>query len=218
MKDIENYIKNKYKDYIKLDNDYYQVTTAIAGDLPFVNPHIDLYTCDYGLQGKWGLCDSKGNELIKPQYLFPLHKFDNIYMVSLPIKNDEGIIVDMDSGLVDENNNEIVPIKYGFMTWLDDAGNYFKVFDKKLGKYGVIDRNYNIIISFIYDYIYTSAENDQIIINDNNLYGVYDFKLNKVIIPPKYIERMRVVKYNVFELTNQQDCKTYINEKGDIII
>ena len=217
MESVEKYIKNKYKNYGQFDNGYYNVTTALPEEMPKTMPLLDLYGLDDGLEGKWGLCDSNGKELIKPQYLFPLHRYDNLYMVSIPIQNEEGIIVHMLSGLVDENNNEIVPIKYGFMTPIDDDGNYFKVWDEELEKDGIIDRNNNIIVPFVYDYISHYLKYDQIEISNNGLYGIYDLKLNKEIISPKYQSNtFRIEGYNLFGIEYGKN-KIYINEKEEII-
>ena len=215
MKNIDNYIKNKYKNFGKFANGYYQVTIATPEELPTVNPYIDLYTADYGLQGKWGLCDAKGNELIKPQYLFPLHKFDDLYMVSIGVE-DDGIINEMLSGLVDENNKEIIPIKYRYMTWLDDDGVYFKVWDKELEKDGILDNRNNIVVPFKYDYISEFLKYDQIEIKNGNLNGIYDLRLNKEIIKPKYEKDIEIVNYNLFAISDEQK-KIFINEKEKIV-
>ena len=53
----------------------------------------------------------------------------------------------------------------------------------------------------------------QVKVKNNDLYGVYDLKLNKEIIEPKY-KCLKIIGYNEFLIgEDYENCNTLINEK-----
>ena len=219
MKDYENiedYLKEKYLDYEDCQNGYYTICSKIykmKDDFEVFTPIEEAI----GRAGKWGLCDKNGNEIIKPQYLFPLIPFKNYYLTTLPIfdknisfKRYVAKIKGTLSGLVDINNNEIIPIKYNWLDNIDKDGNLFiaGIKSKKLintFNYGIIDTDNNLIAPFKYDYIQHIRNEiksnyeyiNQIEVEKDGYIGVYDLNDKKEIIKPKY-KYLEIIKKNVF--------------------
>ena len=192
----------------------------------------------YGLEGNWGLVDKNGNVIIKPRYLYPFIECGNNYQVMLPYKylkvEDKKIIVTLKHGLIDKKGNIIIPIKYLFMEAMDNTGTYFKVFDTMLEKDGVLDKNNNIVVPFNYQYIKASPDLElmiktkycdiypdniyQVKVCNNDLYGVYDLKLQKEIIKPKY-KHLKIISYNKFLIgETYETCDTLINADDNVIM
>lgn len=140
----------------------------------------------------WGYKDKMDNIVIKPQYQFS-RKFINNYAVVF--KNDS-------AGIIDKQNNIIIPFKYNNIEHLGDNRFMFGYRTKYFGEYnmGVIDTNRKIIIPAKFYYIkknkafYKVTKNINTILQENDsgdlrsvksLYGLFDFN-GKEIIPCKY--------------------------------
>ena len=119
------------------------------------------------------------------------------------------------------------------MEEMDNTGTYFRVFDSKKEKNGVLDKSNNIIVPFKYEYIPASPDLELMIkteycdiypdyvyqakVPNNGLYGVYDLSLKKEIIEPKY-KYLKIIGYNRFLIgKDYEHCNTLINEKEQII-
>ena len=233
-------LKKKYKQVWKLNDGNYAVSDKSqdeVNEVDYWNAHTDI-TEVYGLEGNWGLVDKNGNVIIEPQYIYPFIECGDNYQVMLPYEylNVEGkeIIITLKCGLIDKKGNIIIPVKYLFMAAMDNTGTYFKVFDDELEKDGVLDKENNIIVPFVYQYIPSSPDLalmikteycdiypdhiDQVKICNNDLYGVFDLKLKKEIIAPKY-KYLKIIGYNKFLVgEDYENCNTLINEKENVII
>ncbi len=233
-------LEKKYKQIYKLNDGNYAVSDKSSDEVwevDYWNAHtaIDIV---YGLEGNWGLVDKEGNVIIEPQYIYPFIECGDNYQVMLPYEfhkeENKEIIITLKHGLIDKKGNIIIPIKYLFMEEMDNSGTYFRVFDPDLEKDGVLDKDNNIVVPFNYQYIvgspdlelqiktkYCSIYPDHIYqskVSNNDLYGVYDLKLHKEIIKPKY-KRLKIVGYNKFLIgENYENCNTLINEKENVII
>lgn len=136
-------------------------------------------------------------------------------------------------GLVDKDGNIIIPIKYLYMEAMDNTGTYFRVVDSKTYKSGVIDKDNHSVVPLQYDYIQATLDPRlmiktkycdiypdniyQVKIINNDLYGVYDLKLKKEIMKPKY-KYLKIVSYNRFVVGEDYDSfNTLIDEKEQII-
>lgn len=237
--DIKDLEKN-YKQVCKLNNDTYAVSDKSKDEVcevDYWNAHTDIDEV-YGLEGNWSLVDKEGKVIIKPQYIYPFLERGENYQVMLPYayykEEDKKIIIALKHGLIDKKGKIIIPIKYLFMEAMDNTGTYFRVFDPKIEKSGVLDKNNNIVVPFDYQYIvgspdlklqiktkYCSIYPDHIYqakICNNELYGVYDLKLHKEIIKPKY-KYLKIVGYNKFLIgESHEECNTLINEKEYVIM
>lgn len=147
----------------------------------------------------------------------------------LPERIEDNVVITLKHGLIDTKGNIIIPIKYLYMEAMDNSGEYFRVVDPKTYKSGVLDKNNKIVIPFKYDYIQASPDLElcetnkycsrypdyiyQVKVCNNDLYGVYDLKLEKEIIKPKY-KYLKIVGYNKFKIGDDYDnCNILINEK-----
>ncbi len=226
-------LEKKYKQVCKLKDGNYAVSNksqSEVNEVDYWNAHTSVDKV-YGLEGNWGLVDKNGKVVIEPQYIYPFIECGENYQVMLPyeyqmIKGKEIII--LKHGLIDKKGNIIIPIKYLFMEAMDNTGTYFKVFDSELEKDGVLDKNNNIIVPFKYQYIKPSPDLElmiktkycdiypdniyQVKVCNNNLYSVYDLKLRKEIIKPKY-KYLKIIGYNKFLVgEDYENCNTLLNE------
>ena len=233
-------LKKKYKQVYKLNDGNYAVSDKSQNEVCEVD-YWNAYTAIdevYGLEGNWGLVDKDGNVIIEPQYIYPFIEYKDNYQVTLPYEYQKAdgkeIIVTLKNGLIDKKGNTIIPLKYLFMEAMDNTGTYFKVFNPKLKRDGVLDKENNIVVPFKYQYIKASPDLElmiktkycniypdniyQVKVCNNYLYGVYDLKLKKEIIKPKY-KYLRIIGYNKFLVGEDYDsCNTLINEKESVIM
>lgn len=230
-------LEKKYKQVYKLDDGNYMVSTKSQKEVLvdyFAHTNIDEV---YGMEGNWGLIDKDGKTIIEPKYIYPFLECGDNYQVMLPqeYKENNGVktIINLEHGLIDKKGNIIIPIKYLYMEAMDNTGTYFRVVDKETYKSGVIDKNNKLVIPFKYEYIQASPDLKlmiqtkycniypdniyQVKVSNNDLYGVYDLKLKKEIIKPKY-KYLKIIGYNRFEIGEDYDsCNTLINEKEEKI-
>nr|MBP3259256.1 WG repeat-containing protein [Bacilli bacterium] len=185
----------------------------------------------YGLEGNWGLIDIKGNWIIKPKYVYPFLEYGDNLQVMMPHEykkiNGKTKVITLKHGLIDKLGKVIIPIKYIYMECMDNSGTYFRMLDPITCKAGVIDKFNNIVVPFNYEYIYDPDLElceynghgsiypdyiEQVKVVNNDLVGIYDLKLNKEIIKPKY-KYMKIVGYNKFLIgEDYENCNTLINE------
>lgn len=230
-------LQEQYKQVYELDGNYV-VSTINPNEINEVEyyAHTDIDAV-YGLEGNWGLVDKNGKVIIEPKYIYPFLVCGDNYQVMLPdeYKNIEGKdkIITLKHGLIDKKGNIIIPIKYLYMESMDNTGTYFRVADSKTYKSGIIDKNNKIIVPFEYEYIEASPDlcsmtktNNcyiypdnitQIKIKNNDKFGVYDLKLGKEIIKPKY-DYLRITSYNRFLIgKDYESCNILINEKEEVL-
>ena len=232
-------LRKKYKQVYKLNDGNYMVSTKSQNeidDVEYWGAHTNIDEV-YGMEGNWGLVDKDDHIIIEPKYIYPFIECGNNYQVMLPhqYKNVNGrkTIVTLKHGLIDKKGKIMIPIKYLYMEAMDNTGSYFRIVDSKTYKSGVIDKNNNIVVPLKYEYIQASPDLElmtktkycniypnniyQVKVSNNDLYGVYDLKLKKEIIKPKY-KHLKIVNYNRFLIGEDYDsCNTLIDEKEQII-
>lgn len=235
---VEELMK-KYKNVCKLEDGSFCVSTKHFDEVAPVlywEAHTDI-TAVYGAEGKWSLVDKDGNVIIKPKYIYPFLECGDNYLVMMPHKYKiiDGCrtVVLLKCGLIDKKGNEIIPVQYLNMEAMDNTGTYFRVVDAINFKSGVLDKNNTIVVPFKYEYIQASPDLElcvhtkygytypnyiyQVLIKNNDLYGVYDLKLKKEIIKPKY-NWLRIIGYNRFVIgENYEACNTLIDEDEQVI-
>ena len=229
-KDLEKIYKQVYK----LEDGNYMVSKKSQNEVTEVDYWADLDLNEvYGMEGEWGLVDKAGNIVVKPKYIYPFLERGENYQVMLPykykkIEGKERIVL-LKHGLLDKKGNVIIPIKYVYMEVLDNTGTYFSAVEPKTGKSGVLDKTNNIIVPFKYGYISSpemiKTDNGsvypdniyQVVVVNNDLFGVYDLILKKEIIKPKY-KHLRIISYNKFLIGEDFfSCNTLIDENEHII-
>ena len=226
-------LKKKYKQVYETKDGYFMVSTKNSNEVCKVD-YWNAHTCIdevYGLEGNWGLVDKEGEVIIKPQYIYPFLECGENFQVMLPYEyrkiDGEKIIVTLKHGLIDKLGNSIIPIKYLFMEAMDNTGTYFRVIDPTIEKDGVLDKENNVVVPFNYDYIQGSPDLelmikteycsiypdhiDQVKVQKNQLYGVYDIPLNKEIIKPNY-PRLKIIGHNRFLVGETYDTCTNLIE------
>lgn len=217
----------KYKQVYKtLDN--YMVNASFDDIYVEYYAHTNIDEV-YGLEGLWGLIDKDNNIIIKPTYVYPFIECGDNYQVMLPheykeIDGKKKIIL-LRHGLIDRKGKIIIPVKYLYMEAMDSSGTYFRVVDSNTYKSGVIDKHNNIIVPLIYDYIPATPDLElmknniypdniyQVKVCKNDLYGVYDLKLKKEIIKPKY-NYLKIIGYNKFLIRKEDNNEEYLYFKN----
>ena len=223
----EDILNNKYTNVLEIIDGNFVVNTVKENEKPSVDYYAHTNIDEvYGLEGKWGLVDNN-NIIIKPKYIYPFIKCGNNLQVMLAHTIENNTIVTLKHGLIDTKGNVIIPIKYLYMESMDNLGKYFRVVDPITYKSGVLDNNNKIIVPFKYEYIQASPDlelcdtNDyssvypdyiyQVKVCNNDLYGIYDLKLRKEVISPKY-KYIKIIGYNNFLIgTDYDSCNKIIS-------
>ena len=152
------------KDLEALINDKGEFLTDFVYDWLSFSWNDDLVDCRR--DGKCGLLDVKGNEIIP--------------MIYQDICADEHaalavVCKDEKYGMIDYDGNTIIPFEYeGGQCYTD------KFIFKKNGKWGVVDKNNKTLIDFKYDCIYYGETNGIFCVQFNNKWGLVDSENNTI--------------------------------------
>lgn len=139
----------------------------------FVNMDMEKNRISASKNGKCGITDISGNEIVPFQY----------YNISM-LEDTVVVMGDNGYGLIDYNNNQLIPCEYERLYAFDEDEQLF--FANKGGKTGVIDRSNNIIIPLEYNHLYEMNEYENLFdaVKENKT-GAIDSE-NNVIIPFEY--------------------------------
>lgn len=233
----EELFDGKYSQILEIIGGNFVVNTLSQEEAPNVDycAHTEIDQV-YGLEGKWGLVDKDDNVIIEPIYIYPFIECGDNLQVMLPHEykmiNGKKTVVTLKHGLIDKMGKVIIPVKYIYMNSIDNTGTYFTMLDPITYKAGVIDKNNNIVVPFDYEYIsspdleqctktkYCTIYPDyiyQVKVVNNDLYGIYDLKLKREIIKPKY-KYMKIVDYNRFLVgEDYEHCNILIDELEGVI-
>ena len=233
----EELFDGKYPCVLEIIGGNFVVNTLSQEEAPNVDycAHTEIDQV-YGLEGKWGLVDKDDDVIIEPIYIYPFIECGDNLQVMLPHEykmiNGKKTVVTLKHGLIDKLGKVIIPIKYIYMNSIDNTGTYFTMLDPITYKAGVIDKNNNIVVPFDYEYIaspdleqctktkYCTIYPDyiyQVKVVNNDLYGIYDLKLKREIIKPKY-KYMKIVDYNRFLVgEDYEHCNILIDELEGVI-
>ncbi|MDO5396376.1 MAG: S-layer homology domain-containing protein [bacterium] len=193
---------------------------------------------------KWGVIDSKGNEVISPKYDYVDIRGDGEYIIvnngkkSALVDVNGNIVLDFDYSIIDfcDNNKYLTVCSAGTgkdRTWalIDYEGreiipvgkytemnycsdNYIVV--EYDDEYGVIDINENQVVPFDFNYIFPFYEQRMLHVSDDDgMYGIADLKGN-IIIDTEYddIEGGRVLP--VFAQKNDKWGK--VDRNNEIVV
>lgn len=155
----------------------------------------------YNNPGIWGFIDTKGEEAVKPQYVFA-ENFQHGTAIAAKgewVFDPEEFIYtaeDVRWGIIDKNGNEVVEFKYSCIRRVSLDGRFFAVCctvgEKEV--WGVADSDGNLLIEPKYKKIVEVHDGlaifvDTVCVYNENEYdyvGVYDIAEKRVIIEPKY--------------------------------
>ena len=231
-------LEKKYKQVCRLKDGNYNVSTKTREEVTPVEytAHTNIDEV-YGKEGEWGLVDQEGNMIIEPKYTYPFIECGDYYQVMLPeeyklIEGREKVLT-LKHGIIDKKGNIVIPIKYLYLEAMDNSGEYFRVVDKETYKSGVLDKNNKVVIPFQYDFIQATPDIglrirnekydeypwhiNQVKVDKNDLYGIYDLRLKKEIIKPKY-KLIEIISYNRFLVgEDYESLNTIIDENENII-
>lgn len=125
------------------------------------------------LNGKLGMIDYKGNEVIPPIY--------DLIWPRIPSKKLAFVCLDDKMGIIDNNGKLILPIIYDYVTPFFSSINNLRAYKIELkGKSGIVDELGNIILPTIYDRI-NHKKTKRIEVQLDGKIGYYDFETKKIL-------------------------------------
>lgn len=115
-------------------------------------------------------------------------------------------------GLIDKNEQFIIPIRYGNKIVFDEKG---RAIVKENGFWGMIDKEGKVIIPTIYNSQFTFDENQMACVSKDGKYGVIDVAGN-VIVPTIY-DNYIYTNYEYWTV-KQGNKSGIVNRKGELLI
>ena len=176
----------------------------------------------------YGLAEKDGTIILSPQYNSIGICTDKSYIVSISKKDAQNNTRKIKFGIVNNAGTEILPFEYDSLDVLiphkllryslRNENSYTKL-------YGLIDSNYNVICSPIYNKFETMNTSDMVKAIIGNLCGIIDVKGN-IIIPAKFgsISRSQnteapfLVSVSQATLYGSMGKTNLANEKGEFVV
>lgn len=175
---------------------------------PFKYDYVENYSNDRALvrqDGKWGMLDEEGNEVLKPAY-------DNFNF--LPNANRKLFFIAQNKvlhGAIDSNANVIVPVQYSKVRSYHED----RVAVKNLGgRWGFVNREGEEVVKAQYRVAHDFSEGLAIIF-DQSRWGAID-PSGGIAIKPQYL-RMGDFKEGKAWVHLPKRKKGYVNKKGELL-
>lgn len=155
--------------------------------------------------GKWGMLDEEGNEVLKPAY-------DNFNF--LPNSNQKLFFIAQNRvlhGAIDSNANVIVPVKY------TKIRNYHedRVAVKNIaGRWGFVNRTGQEVVKAKYRVAYDFSEGLAVVFDKSRWGAINAF--GGIVIPPQYL-RMGSFKEGKAWVHLKKGKKGYIDKNGNLL-
>ena len=224
----------------KRDDDYYVLD--INGNENKINADIDY--CEGFNEGraiftkdnKKGVIDNEGNVIVKPKYRELSMHTDGIAVGSKFLSGDvpidrNGNILDKDilknqyqngvliykDRIFDYYNNELQDInnKYNCIHMIYDK---IVVSDKEYTKFGVIDKDGNLLLKVKYDDIYSNSNFGYFFVRYNNEKCIINLKDEKIISLKEDVIDVDFASDDLIRITYSDDSNEIINKDGKVLI
>ena len=224
----------------KRDDDYYVLD--INGNENKINAYIDY--CEGFNEGraiftkdnKKGVIDNEGNVIVKPKYRELSMYTDGIAVGSKFLSGDvpidrNGNILDKDilknqyqngvliykDRIFDYYNNELQDInnKYNCIHMIYDK---IVVSDKEYTKFGVIDKDGNLLLKVKYDDIYSNSNFGYFFVRYNNEKCIINLKYEKIISLKEDVIDVDFASDDLIRITYSDDSNEIINKDGKVLI
>ncbi|CUP53930.1 KWG repeat-containing protein [Clostridium baratii] len=224
----------------KRDDDYYVLD--INGNENKINADIDY--CEGFNEGraiftkdnKKGVIDNEGNVIVKPKYRELSMYTDGIAVGSKFLSGDvpidrNGNILDKDilknqyqngvliykDRIFDYYNNELQDInnKYNCIHMIYDK---IVVSDKEYTKFGVIDKDGNLLLKVKYDDIYSNSNFGYFFVRYNNEKCIINLKDEKIISLKEDVIDVDFASDDLIRITYSDDSNEIINKDGKVLI
>ena len=138
---------------ILLGSKYGIVNTKFELIIPCEYEYIEALSDDlfkFREGGKWGIINKSKKLIVGAEYLSISYETESLLMVETRVQN--GSSTEPRYGLLDCQGNVVVSAECKTITRAEQGNDIFFIVEKNLRK-GVIDKNGNIIVPFIYNYI-----------------------------------------------------------------
>ncbi|HRI61423.1 MAG TPA: WG repeat-containing protein, partial [Saprospiraceae bacterium] len=128
-----------------------------------------LFTRD----GKWGLLDTKGKELLPPQYdqIEPSEPHSQLLIVQLAEKK----------GVETMNGQTVLEAKFEFIRGISGSNFVVRISDK----YGIITIKNEVLLPFEYDSVRIRSDGRLIVVRRGDHFGMVNFK-GEILLPVEY--------------------------------
>ena len=177
----------EYNNYLKVFKSEDYAKARLSGTLGtsrgFDSPPIVLYS------NVAGIADRRGKIVVPCEYqsvdLFTYNNYTENETVKFIVRKEVSEEIYM-CGLLDENGNEILPVKYAYIS--DGSfGRY--ILQSTRERVGMADRKGNVTIPMKYDAIYPTEVPEYIIVVQNGKHGIITPR-NRVLTPPDMFEEI----------------------------
>jgi len=145
------------------DESYYEV-----GWIHFEHPYDKL--CRMRLNGKWGLLDNNGNIVVDFKFANPVQEWGENFIIGKSEKEAYKEFV------IDKNGNIHSELCFDGII---PCSEFAIVIQNK--KYGIIDKNYKIIVDYKYDYLYAGYTDKFLTAKIGKKWGIIDLKENIIL-------------------------------------
>ena len=135
------------------DDKYGIVNTKFELIIPCEYEYIEALSDDlfkFREGGKWGIINKSKKLIVGAEYLSISYETESLLMVETRVQN--GSSTEPRYGLLDCQGNVVISAECKTITRVGQGSNIFFIAEKNFRK-GVLDKNGNIIVPFIYDYI-----------------------------------------------------------------
>ena len=219
---------------VLLGGKYGIVNTELESVIPCEYEYIEALSDDlfkFREDGKWGIIDKSRKLVAGPEYVGITYETE--FLLRLETRVQNGSSTEPRYGLLDCHGNLVISAECKTIIRVEQENNIFFIAEKNFKK-GVLDKNGNIIVPFIYNYISDNGSPFYCVyhnshgISDNEFHSFYNFNgeryicididkdcSKKVTIPAGY-EYAAYVGYGIVKVS-QSDKWGLIDISGNII-
>ncbi|MBP6827183.1 MAG: WG repeat-containing protein [Saprospiraceae bacterium] len=157
-------------DHIQLiDSSFHYLTTSSYERIEAADWGGLLFTRD----GKWGLLDTKGKEVLPPEFERIEPSEPNGQLLTVQVAGKKGV--------VDINGRTVLEAGFEFIRGI--PGSNFAV--GVSGKYGIINKKNEVILPLEYDSIYVRFDGRIMVVRRGDRFGMVNFK-GQILLPVEY--------------------------------
>ncbi len=182
------------------------------------------------LAGIWGYINQKGEETIKPQFVYAEDFLDSFAIAAkgkwvFDKENYDYIAKDVRWGVIDKNGNEVIPFEFSSIKRMLSDHNMFAVRDNN-GRWGVADSHGSIMFDPIFETVSDCYNGLVVFSNDREkaehydyeLYGIYDLNRKEILFDSLFykvsFEEDSLIKVAVFDKKLNRTVEKIIDPNG----
>ncbi len=210
----------------------YKDGVCMVSAMPVLQRDFVDRNCGFKNPGIWGFIVIRGEETVKPQYVFAEDFCQGTAVVAKGewiFDSEECVFtcVDVRWGVIDQTGSEVVPFEYSEIRRVSLDGAFFAVciMDGDEKTWGVADRYGNLLVAPVFNNI-SEVYQGLVVFSDTayseeddeyNLFGVYDMNSKQIILKPEYcsISIEDNAYFKVKYLKNGRSVESFIDRNGN---